>query len=257
MRIITTLFLTLVLLGCNNEPSQSEEASKNEDQTAQPAETKTSTEAKTESHDGHDGHNHQHDSHVHESTSGPLISAGYSEVEVKDRCETPTVIEFFAYQCPHCYKLEEHVKEWEKNKSDDVQFITVPSDLGREQFTVFVVSHYIAERLNVLDKVKPQLFAIIHENKPINNILEVFTAAGIPEEEAKKAFEDSETIRKDLVKGFELSKNYKITGVPKILVNYQYTVDVTSAGGYEKVFEVVEDTLKLSAKCKTFTASDS
>ncbi len=247
MRLFLIVFSIVFISACNSETQpKPQEAMPAAEQNSESGKDTSASEPKAESHDGHDHHGHNH-----EQPSASALTQGYEEVDVQDSCETPTVIEFFAYQCPHCYKLEEHAKAWKKSKADDVNFIMVPTDLGREQFTVFVVSHYIAERLGVLDQIKPKLFAIIHEQKQINNILQLFTEAGLNEDDVKKAFEDTEKTRQALVDGFELMKRYKIAGVPKLLVNYQYQIDVTSAGGYDKVFDVVNDTLKLNAKCRT------
>ncbi len=247
MRLFLTVLSIAFISACNSETQpEPKEAMPVAEQSSDSGKDASANPQKTDTHDEHD-----HQGHNHQQPSASALAQGYEEVDVQDSCETPTVIEFFAYQCPHCYKLEEHLQAWKKSKADDVNFIAVPTDLGREQFTVFVVSHYIAERLGVLDQIKPKLFAIIHEQKQINNILQLFTEAGLNEADVKKAFEDTEKTRQSLVDGFELMKRYKISGVPKVLVNYQYQIDVTTAGGYDKVFDVVDDTLKLSAKCRT------
>jgi len=46
-----------------------------------------------------------------------------------------------------------------------------------------------------------------------------------------------------------LLAKYKIAGVPTILVNHRYKFDVTKAGGYDKVFEVVDQTLAMPSNC--------
>ena len=252
MRILTILILAALSFACDNSDSSNNKSNAETNKTASQQPEANSTNADTSSedvsssntNDDHSGHNHSVAEHSGEK---------YKEVDVQDSCSQPTVIEFFAYQCPHCYTLEEHVAKWKKQKDDNIKFITVPTDLGREEFTKFVVTHHVAERLNVLDEIKPQLFAVLHEQKSINNILEIFTEAGVAEADAKAAFEDMETIKQDLVNGFETMRDYKITGVPALLVNYQYMINVTTAGGYDKVFDVVNETLDLPAKCKTFS----
>ena len=240
MRILTIALLSFVLLACQSESETNKPNATEEKQ----APTATATPKKSDDHAGDD-----HSGHAHAQTDQPI----FSELEVQDQCAQPTVIEFFAYQCPHCYKLEEHAKKWLANKADDVLFISVPTDLGRQEFTQFVAAHYVAERLGVLEQIKPLLFGVIHEGKQINNILEAFVEAGADKAEVEKAFQDVDYIKKRFDEGFELMKRYKVSSVPSVLVNYQYMTDVSKAGGYDKVFNVVDETLAKPAKCTDFS----
>ncbi|NVJ51201.1 MAG: thiol:disulfide interchange protein DsbA/DsbL [Gammaproteobacteria bacterium] len=241
MRITLVAFFSLMLLACGSEPAPTQDEAAQPP--AKPAATNNEAAPGAADHTGddHSGHNH---------APQPQNEQGYTVLEPQDSCEKPVVIEFFAYQCPHCYQLEKHVKNWRQSVSDDVTFITIPTDLGREEFTKFVAAHYVAERLGVLDEIKPLLFGVIHERKEITNILDAFVQAGATKEATEKAFQDVETLQKEMLNGFELMKRYKITSVPTVLVNYQYQTDVSKAGGYEKVFNVVNDVLKLPSSCQ-------
>jgi len=237
--------LSLALIGCSSDESESKApAEKSTEVTKQQESTPTS--AKPSEHDEHAGHDHSQHAY-----SGPT----FEEVEVKDQCEQPTVIEFFAYQCPHCYKLEPEVKKFKDSLEGKVTFKTIPTHLGREQFGVFLLIHDVAERLGVLDQVKPKLFAMLHEQaKPFNSeddVVQIFVDAGIEKEKAQAAMRDNEKVSQSINSNFQLMQKYKILSVPTVLVNYQYVTDVTKSGGYEGVFKTVNELLEKPADCLT------
>jgi thiol:disulfide interchange protein DsbA len=182
-----------------------------------------------------------------------LTEQPYDIVESDEACTAPVVIEFFAYQCPHCYKLEKFADAWKKKNAGKVQFRSVPTDLGRKEFSSFMIVHHSAEKLGLLDSAIPALFNRLHEQKKafasLDEAVDFLVSLGASEQDAKKAIEDQEAVKTAIDESFRLLSKYKITGVPAILVNHRYKFDVTKAGGYDKVFEVVEETLKLPSGC--------
>ncbi len=182
-----------------------------------------------------------------------LTEQPYDIIESDEACTAPIVIEFFAYQCPHCYKLEKFVDAWKKQNTGKVQFRSVPTDLGRKEFSSFLIVHHSAEKLGLLDSAIPALFNRLHEQKKafasLDEAVSFLISLGASEQDAKKTIEDQEAIKAAIGEDFRLLSKYQVTGVPAILVNHRYKFDVTKAGGYDKVFEVVEETLKLPSGC--------
>ncbi|MCO7225487.1 thiol:disulfide interchange protein DsbA/DsbL [Pleionea sp. CnH1-48] len=175
----------------------------------------------------------------------------YESISPKDSCTQPIVIEFFAYQCPHCYTLEDHIEKWSPPKG--VTFKQVPTDLGDKNFRPFVYVHVLAEKLGILDKVKPLLFERIHQHKKgINSpqeVGEILLAAGSTAQAVEDVLKDEADIQARLNNHFNLLMRYKITTVPDLLVNYQYRTSPSQTEGYDKVFPTVEQLLKLPANC--------
>lgn len=244
MKHLILICAALLLTACQQDTYNEE----------QPQTQSTKDSVQQASQDSHDNHsNEDHAGHDHAAHAGQKTETGYVEIEPQDSCSQPTVIEFFAYQCPHCYKIEEHLEKWKASADENVQFTAMPTDLGRKEFFPFVVIHHSADELGVLDKIKPQLFATLHENKyafqDYEGIVKMFVEAGAEEQKARDTLQNEDFLRSRLEHDFNVMKKYKITGVPAILVNYQYQISVSSAGGYDKVFEVVEKALKLPAKC--------
>lgn len=184
-----------------------------------------------------------------------LLEQPYDIIESDEVCTEPVVIEFFAYHCPHCLKLEKFAQAWKKKNAGKVKFLTVPTHLGHQEFGPFLIVHQAAKDLGILEKATAMLFKRFHEDKKSftspEEAIAFLVSAGADETQAKKAITDEETTKTGLDENFRLLAKYKISSVPTILVNHRYQFDVTKAGGYEKVFEIVEETLKLPSNCST------
>jgi len=184
-----------------------------------------------------------------------LVDQPYDVIESDETCEEPIVIEFFAYQCPHCYKLQEHLLAWKEKNQGKVKFKAIPTHLGHQEFSSFLIVHQAAVQLGILEKAMPKMFTRLHEEKKgfasQDEVVSFFTSLGVAEDRARATIQDGKTIQGEIDKGFEMLAKYKISGVPTILVNYKYQFNVTKAGGYDKVFDIVDETLKLPSSCST------
>ncbi len=184
-----------------------------------------------------------------------IVDQPYDIVESNEACSEPVVMEFFAYQCPHCYKLEKHAEQWKKKNAGKIKFQSVPTHLGHKEFGAFLIVHQAAKSLNILDKAIPMLFKRLHEEKKAfsspEEAVEFLVSAGANKEEAEKTINDNEKIKSGMDENFRLLAQYKISGVPTILVNHRYQFDVTKAGGYDNVFEIVDETLLLPSNCSS------
>ncbi|PHS20644.1 MAG: hypothetical protein COA86_01475 [Kangiella sp.] len=179
----------------------------------------------------------------------------FTRIDSDETCEAPVVMEFFAYQCPHCYTLEAEAKKWKDANKGKVNFVAIPTHLGREEFGSFLIVHHASDQLGLLEKATPALFDRIHNQKKgfssPDDAIAFLVSLGANQEEATMAIESDEKIKTAIDESFRLLSKYKIAGVPTIIVNHKYQFDVTKAGGYDKVFEVVDQTLKLNSNCST------
>ena len=184
-----------------------------------------------------------------------LVDQPYDIIESDQTCEEPIVIEFFAYQCPHCYKLEKQAAVWKAKNNGKIKFMAVPTHLGHQEFSSFLIVHQAAKRLGIIEKAMPKMFTRLHEEKKAfasqDDVIAFFQSLNVSEEKARAAIQSGEEIQKEIDKNFEMLAKYKIASVPTIIVNYRYQFDVTKAGGYDKVFDVVDETLKMPSNCST------
>lgn len=240
MKLTKIALLALLLSAC--QPA-SDDSAKTEPDTQPTAKTEATQEAETHDHEGH--------SHAEQASSDNGLP--YDIVESDESCSEPVVIEFFAYQCPHCYTLEEHAKNWKEKNAGKVKFVAIPTHLGNQQFGAFLIVHQAAEVLGILDKAMPKLFSRLHEEKKAftseDDAANFLASLGVSKEDALSTLRDKENADIAYTENYRLLAKYKIAGVPTILVNHRYKFDVTKAGGYDKVFEVVDQTLAMPSNC--------
>lgn len=155
--------------------------------------------------------------------------------------EKVEVVEVFWYGCGHCNHFEPTVQAWKKFLQADVDFYQMPAQFSR-QWKIHAGLFYLTQALNINDKVHQAIFDEIHKKR--NPLLDkddqkAFLAQyGVSEEDFDK-YDDSFGVRRQLKMADQMVRTWGISGVPAIIVNGKYLVNASSAGGEEKVFEVV------------------
>jgi len=151
------------------------------------------------------------------------------------------VVEVFWYGCGHCNHFEPTVQAWKKFLQADVDFRQLPAQFSR-QWKIHAGLFYLTKALKVNDKVHQAIFDEIHKKR--NPLLdkddqkEFLAQYGVSEADFDK-YDDSFGVRRQLKLADQLVRTWAITGVPAIIVNGKYMVNAGSAGGEDKVFDVV------------------
>jgi len=148
------------------------------------------------------------------------------------------VLEFFAYSCPHCFKIEPLVKKWAATLPDNVVVRAVPvafnasmQDLQRLYYSLEAL-----DRLDLHDKV----FAAIHnEHKRIytaDAIADWIATQGVDRQKFLDTF-NSFGINTKISRASELADQYKIEGTPSIAVGGKYVTSPSMTGSYESTIQ--------------------
>lgn len=160
------------------------------------------------------------------------------------------VLEFFWYGCPHCYQFEPVLSKWVKNRPANVNFIRVPAPLN-PNWMVHTKAYYALELMGKGEAFHGDLFHAMHEKKMRLNtpsaIADFLATKGVD----KKAFEESFNsfaVEMRARKAMQLSRDYKLNGVPMLAVNGKYTISAQDAGGYEKMIEVTNHLVAKESK---------
>jgi len=152
------------------------------------------------------------------------------------------VIEVFWYGCPHCYAFEPYIEKWLETKADDVEFIRIPGVLN-QNWVPQSKAYYVAEKLGVVDKIHKPLFDAIHKDKkPLYTEAELekfFTSHGVSKDEFRKIFNSNELDIK-IRQAYFTARNYKLTGVPSVMVNGKYLTTATLAKSFDSLIEVID-----------------
>jgi len=160
------------------------------------------------------------------------------ETETGDQIE---VRELFWYFCPHCFSVHQKLEEWSKTMDSSAQLVLQPAVFpGWEFGSTF---YYVLEELGELERLHSSLYNAIHVQKlnlkTQQDFVTWLSLNGVDEDKANKVFK-SFPVKVAVNKAKANTYKYRITGVPVFIVNGKYTVNATSAGSEEKIFEVID-----------------
>lgn len=175
-----------------------------------------------------------------------------SNAEPSKQTNQPVVVtEFFSYGCPWCYQLDKPLHDFIKKQGSKVELKQIPV-VFQPEWNVYAKAYYAAKRLNKLDTLGPALFKAIQEDKQkldTNKAMAAFFVQhGIDKETADSAFFRSPTIDMDVNQGNLAMAKYRIRGVPAVVVDGHYKVDLAMAGKVDRFFSILGYLIHLADK---------
>ncbi|MEM8982973.1 MAG: thiol:disulfide interchange protein DsbA/DsbL [Pseudomonadota bacterium] len=163
------------------------------------------------------------------------------------------VVEIFWYGCSHCFSFDPYIKQWDKAKPADVEFVRLPA-VWNGTLQKHAAAFYTAEILANNGKLKdPEalhdaFFKEIHVNKqPLTtdrSLEEFFGRFGVSAADynaAAKSFELDQKVRTAV----DLTRRYKVSGVPAIVVNGRYSNISNGVRSYEDYLALVDELVAL------------
>lgn len=174
----------------------------------------------------------------------PEKGQGYETITPAQPTQNPEkveVIEFFWYGCPHCYHFEPFLHKWEQSLPDYVNFIRQPA-IFSALWAKHAKAYFTAEALGIVDKVHADFFDAIQNKKQKleteDQLAKFFVAHGVDETKFHDAY-NSFMVDTKMRQAKMMGPQYKITGVPAIIVNGKYLVTGRLAGSHEKMIETM------------------
>ncbi|CBL45506.1 Thiol:disulfide interchange protein, periplasmic [gamma proteobacterium HdN1] len=168
----------------------------------------------------------------------------YRVLDQPGATENPSTVEvreFFWFGCPHCFELEPTLRIWQKNLPAGVTFIRTAPALN-DGWKPHAHAFYIAESTGNGEEISEALFDTMHVKKQFlkteDELAKFFTRFGMSEKEFHEKY-NSFAIRTNVNKARNLAMSYKLTGVPAIIVNGKYFVDMGTAKGPDRLIQVV------------------
>ena len=235
MKAIKHLFwaTALVLAGCGDAPDTNGGALPDPEAASEPVEADAAAAA-----DG--GDEAPTSARFQLGTHYQRLSPTQPTSSSADRVE---VAEVFWYGCPHCYTFDPYLERWEADKPAYVSFVRVPA-VWNPLVQLHARAFYTAEALGKGEEMHEAFFTEIHENDNLLDsreaLAEFFGRFDVDVEAFGNAF-DSFEVHTKLQRAEELSRRYRISSVPSIVVNGKYTTDGTSAGSYELLIELIDE----------------
>jgi len=154
------------------------------------------------------------------------------------------VEEVFWYGCQHCFHFDPQIEAWKKGKAGDVDFVRIPSSLGRAEGIVHQKAFYTAEVLNVGDKIHKPLFDGIHVlHQPLftqEAIRTLFNAQVGVLPDVFDATYNGFTVDSKVRRADSLMKAYGIASVPTVVVGGRYYTSATLAGDFDGMIKVID-----------------
>ncbi len=167
------------------------------------------------------------------------------------------VTEFFGYWCPHCNHFENTWETWGAKQGKDVVIKHVPVAFQNDARLVpYSRIYYTLEALGKLNaksskgiSMHARIFDAIHGPDRLNvgrdkaqqeQIIGDFVAK---EGLDRKAFMDtynSFAVNSNVMRANQLTEQYRIDGVPTVVVQGKYVISPDEAGGYVKTVKTLD-----------------
>lgn len=136
------------------------------------------------------------------------------------------VIEFFSYGCPHCFHLSPLLADWKKTQLPaNAVLVKVPVSLGRREWGQLVRAYYTLELTGDLERLDAKLFDAIHVKQQqlydLDSLAAWAAQNGVDANKFRTEF-TSEEVTKRAVCAEQLSRDYKVNGIPTLTVAGKY-----------------------------------
>jgi thiol:disulfide interchange protein DsbA len=159
------------------------------------------------------------------------------------------VVEVFWYGCGHCYALDPYLESWSKNKPAYVEFVRLPVMWGPAHKS-HARFYYTLLAMGADKTLHTKVFDAIHrggnpllgndEESSFKAQLAFAKANGLDEKKFTETYK-SMWVETKLRQAEELTKRYRVEGVPLMVVNGKYSADVGSAGGHSQLVSLLND----------------
>ncbi len=153
------------------------------------------------------------------------------------------VMEFFSYACPHCFAFAPALRGWEAKQADDVVLERVAVAVGRQPWVLPAQVFYALRAVGKHEELDKAVFDALHvervEFSTVRQAVDWVAAHGVDRagfEAALGAF----SVRSFVARGDQLARSAQVPGVPTLVVDSRYRVEIDTAGDLESQLAVVD-----------------
>lgn len=141
------------------------------------------------------------------------------------------VLEFFWYNCPHCFVFEPYLADWAKKNADKIVLKRVPV-VFRDSFVPQQKLYYTLEAMGRLDLHRIVFDAIHQQRMKLNRDEEIMAFIARQDIDQKKFAEtfNSFSVQSKVNRVRNLQDVYRIEGVPTIAIDGQYLTSPAIVG---------------------------
>jgi thiol:disulfide interchange protein DsbA len=143
------------------------------------------------------------------------------------------VIEFFSYTCPHCFGFDPGLKEWVKKQGDNIVFKRIPVGF-RPDWVPHQKVYYALEAMGKVEEYHQQIFDAVHvqhaQLRTDEDMINFMVKLGLDKQKFTDAY-TSFSVNAKVKRVSQLLPNYKVEGVPLIVIDGRYTTAPDAARG--------------------------
>ncbi|MFO1425726.1 MAG: thiol:disulfide interchange protein DsbA/DsbL [Steroidobacteraceae bacterium] len=159
------------------------------------------------------------------------------------------VVEVFWFGCSHCYALDPYLESWKKNKPSFIEFVRVPVMWGAPHrahaklfYTLQALGKEEALHNKVFDAIQRggNMLAANDEQESFRIQLAWAKANGIAEADFTREY-NGFFVTSAIQRAEQLTRRYRVEGVPLMIINGKYSADVGSAGGQGQLISLIND----------------
>ncbi len=136
------------------------------------------------------------------------------------------VLEFFFYECPHCFHLHPFIAKWEKSKPADVEISYVPT-MFRDSTEPLAHTFYALEGLGQLKQLDDAIYQGIHVEQAnlydLDSISAFVSKRGVDRAKFESAY-NSFSVNSKVARAKQMIRNYAINGTPTLVVEGKYAI---------------------------------
>jgi protein dithiol oxidoreductase (disulfide-forming) len=151
------------------------------------------------------------------------------------------VVDVFWYGCGGCFIMYPHMEAWKESRPEAAEYVRLPAALNpgwQPQARLY----FATRALGISDQTHGAIFNEYHVNRnPLNTIelmVEFLGRFGVSEKDARDALTSFHTDT-ELRAADVRARRFQLRFVPAVIVNGKYLISMDSAGGPEKVGEVI------------------
>ncbi|MBE7527750.1 MAG: thiol:disulfide interchange protein DsbA/DsbL [Burkholderiales bacterium] len=169
-----------------------------------------------------------------------------SPLPVESDAQHIEVLEFFWYGCPHCNDLHPHLEHWLKNKPADVDFRFVPA-IFRNNWIPGAKIFYAMESLGLTQTLHDKVYHAIHRDKTDvskESVLFDWVAKQDVDRDKFVGAYNSFTVQNQANRAAQLTRQYKLTGVPALVVDGKYVTSGKAGGTPQDTVSVLNQLIE-------------
>lgn len=181
-----------------------------------------------------------------ENAVGKFTEGNHYQILPLEASKNPVVTEYFSFFCGHCYNFEPVMDNLKKGLNPGVAFEKSHVDFmprGRKDIAdLYSKALFVANTLNVQDKIIPKIFESIHVKKQVmdseEKVMALFASVGVAQDTFKGAF--SGFIANGAVGDMKAAQQrVQLSSVPTVVVNGKYKVVPNNVKSEAEYIELV------------------